>query len=121
MNRLDIYDGPDEQSMKIGEIYGNSKNKLLKSISSSENTLFIDFKKQWDYDMTEFEAFINYKRIIPACQSLLYVDTNILTSPNHPNTTNCTWMITANFGSYIILNFRFIEVYSIATVVPSIC
>ena len=39
-------------------------------------------------------------------------NTNILTPPNHSNTTNCTWLITSNFGSYIILNFKFIEVNS---------
>ena len=102
--------------MKIGEIYGNSNNKLIKSISSSGKTLFIDFKKQYENsienDMTEFEASIKYNKIILACQSWLDVKTNILTSPNHPNTTNCTWLITSNFGSYIILNFKFIEVNS---------
>ena len=101
--------------MKIGEVYGNSNNKLLKSISSSGKILFIDFKKQykfWEHEMTEFEASIMYNKIISACQSWLDVNTNILTSPNHSNTTNCTWLITSNFGSYIILNFKFIEVNS---------
>ena len=108
-----MYDGPDEQSRKIGEVYGNSNNKLLKSISSSGKTLSIDFKKQyklWEYQMTEFEAFIKYNKIKSACQTWLDVKINILTSPNHPNTTNCTWLITSNFGSHIILNFKFIEV-----------
>ena len=116
MNALNIYDGPDEQSMKIGEVYGNSNNKLLKSISSSGKTLFIDFKKQvkhpLGYDTTEFEASIKYNKIMSACQTWLDVNTNILMSPNHPNNTNCSWLITANFGSYIILNFKFIEVNS---------
>ena len=109
MNSLNIYDGPDEQSMKIGEVYGNSHNKLLKSMSSSGKTLFIDFKKQYKYgnEKTEFEASIKYNKILSACLNSLDVETNILTSPNHPN---CTWMITSSFGSYIILNFKFIEV-----------
>ena len=102
--------------MKIGEVYGNSNNKLLKSISSSGKTLFIDFKKQVEHpfgnDMTEFEASIKYNKITSACQTSIRVNTNILTSPNHSNTTNCTWLITSNFGSYIILNFKFIEVNS---------
>ena len=112
MNRLDIYDGPDEQSIKIAEVYGNSNNKLIKSISSSGMSLSIDFKKQdkWENDKTEFEAFIKYNNIMSACQTLLDVNTNILISPNHFNKTNCSWVITANFGSYIILNFKFIEV-----------
>ena len=65
-NALNIYDGPDEKSMKIGEVYGNSNNKLLKSISSSGKTLFIDFKKQYKLgnQMTEFEAIIKHKNII---------------------------------------------------------
>ena len=98
--------------MKIGEVYGNSNNKLLKSISSSGKTLFIDFKKQFDSQKTDFEASIKYNKIISACQNWLEFKQNILTSPNHPNTTNCTWLITSNFGSYIILNFKFIEVNS---------
>ena len=114
MNALNIYDGPDEQSMKIGEVYGNSNNKLLKSISSSGKTLFIDFKKQYKLEnqKTEFEASIKYNKIMSACQNWLDVNTNMLMSPNHPNNTNCSWLITANFGSYIILNFKFIEVNS---------
>ena len=102
--------------MKIGEVYGNSNNTLLKSISSSGKTLFIDFKKQYENpienDMTEFEASIKYNKIMSACQTWLDVKENILASPNYPNTTNCTWLITSNFGSYIILNFKFIEVNS---------
>ena len=115
MNRLNIYDGPNEQSMKIGEVYGNSNNRLLKSISSSGKTLFIVFKKQEQdklNEKTEFEASIKYNKIMSACQNWLDVKTNILTSPNHPNTTSCTWLITSYFGSYIILNFKFIEVNS---------
>ena len=100
--------------MKIGEIYGNSNNKLLKSISSSGKTLFIDFKKQENFgnEKTEFEAFIKYNKVISACQSWLDIKSNILTSPNHSNSSNCTWLITSNFGFYIILNFKFIEVGS---------
>ena len=101
--------------MKIEKVYGNLNNKYLKSISSSRNTLFLTFKKQskhMDYGRTEFEAFIKYKRIMSACQHWLDVNTNILTSPNYPNFTNCSWLITSNFGSYIILNFKFIEVHS---------
>ena len=115
MNALNIFDGPDEQSMKIGEAYGNSNNKLLKSISSSGRTLFVNFKKQhkrFENQKTEFEASIKYNKIMSDCQTWLDVNTNMLMSPNHPNNTNCSWLITANFGSYIILNFKFIEVNS---------
>ena len=104
--------------MKIGEVYGNSKHKLLKSISSSGKTMFIDFKKkqQKDYVLknvnTTFTASIKYKKINFDCQTWLDVNKNILMFPNHPINTNCSWLITFNFGSYIILNFPFIEVNS---------
>ena len=115
MNKLNIYDGPDEQSIRIGEVYGNSNNKLLKSISSSGRSLFIDFKKQHkqlENQRTEFEAYVKYNKVMSACQNWLDVNANILMSPNHFNNTSCSWVITANFGYYIILNFKFIEVNS---------
>ena len=123
MNGLNIYDGANEQSMKIEKVYGNSNNKLLKSISSSRKTLFLNYKKQVkniDSEMIEFEASIKYNRIMSTCQSWLDVNKNILTSPNYPNFTNCIWLITSNFGSYIILNFKYIEVNS-KTRVSNIC
>ena len=98
--------------MKIIELYGNSKNKLIKSISSSGKAFYIDFKKQIEHqnEKAEFEASIEYNKIKSVCQSWLDVDANILKFPNFPNNTNCSWLITANFGYYIILNFQFIEV-----------
>ena len=74
--------------------------------------MFIDFKSQhnwWDENL-KLTALIKYKKINYDCQTWLDVNTNILMSPNHPNNTNCSWLITSNFGSYIILNFKFIEV-----------
>ena len=105
--------------MKIGEVYGNSNNKLLKSISSSGKSMFINFKnnnlkknelcRNRNLNLT---ALIKYKKINHDCQTWLDITTNILMSSNHPNNTNCSWLITANFGFYIILNFKFIEVNS---------
>ena len=112
MNRLDIYDGPNEQHLKIGEVYGNSNNKLLKSISSSGKSIFIDFKKQfelWD-ENAKFTALIKYKKINFDCQTWLDVKENILMSPDHPINSNCSWLITSNFGTFIRLDFKFIEV-----------
>ena len=98
--------------MKIGEVYGNSNNRLLKSISTSGKSIFIDFKKQYDvYDENgQFAVLFKYKKINIDCQTWLDVNTNILMSPNPPSNTNCSWLITSNFGSYIILDFTFIEV-----------
>ena len=110
-----MYDGTPEQHIKINEVYGNSENKLLKSISSSGKTLFIDFKNQdslSNNETTEFEAYINYEKIKSVCQTWLNVKKDILSSPNHSSKTNCSWQITTNFGSYIVLNFTFIEVNS---------
>ena len=105
--------------MKIGEVYGSSNNKLfavLKSISSSGKSMFINFKKQmirnFKTENSSFSALIKYKKINHDCQTWLDINTNILTSSNHSNNTNCSWLITANFGSYIILNFKLIEVNS---------
>ena len=101
--------------MKISETYGNSNNKVLKSISSSGKSIFIDFKKQseWgDDENASFKAKIKYKKLNSDCQAMLDTDKNILTSPNHPNNINCSWLISSNFESYIILNFTFIEVNS---------
>ena len=109
--------------MKIGEVYGSSNNKsiqvVLKSISSSGKSMFINFKnnnlkknelcRNRNLNLT---ALIKYKKINHDCQTWLDITTNILMSSNHPNNTNCSWLITANFGSYIILNFKFIEVNS---------
>ena len=118
LNRLNIYDGPNEQCMKISEVYGYSKNKLLKSISSSGKSMFIDFQKQLDHfsALVEFEALIKYKKINFDCQTWLDNNNTNLMTPNHPNITNCSWLITSNYGSYIILNFTFIEVNSMILV-----
>ena len=103
--------------MKIGEVYGNSNNKLLRSVSSSGKTLFIDFRKQEEFvtGMTLLEASINYRKRMSTCQTWLNVEKNTLISPKHSKNTNCSWVITSNFGSYIILDFKFIEVNSNST------
>ena len=70
--------------------------------------MFIDFKKQFNWEgAVEFVASIKYNKINPDCQS--WLEYNILMSPNHPN-INCSWIITRKFGSYITLDFSFIEV-----------
>ena len=98
--------------MLIGELFGTPYHKILKSISSSGKSIFIDFKKM-DYGYytlpgtIEFVASIKYNKINPDCQS--WLDNNVLMSPNQPN-INCSWIITRKFGSYITLDFSFIEV-----------
>ena len=106
-----VYDGPDDKSMLIGELFGRPNQKLVKSISSSGKSMFIDFKKQYSYTLVagtvEFVASIKYNKINPNCQS--WMDNNVLMYPNHPN-INCSWLITRQFGAYITLDFNFIEV-----------
>ena len=72
--------------------------------------MFVDFKKQHyagTWKMAKFVASIKYNKINPDCQS--WLDNNVLMSPNYPN-INCSWIITRKFGSYITLDFSFIEV-----------
>ena len=98
--------------MKIGEVYGHSGNKLLKSISTSGKSMYIKFRKEFSYGSvkTEFKASIKYKKINFDCQTWLDIDKNILMSPNHPINSNCSWLITSKFGTFIRLDFKFIEV-----------
>ena len=93
--------------MIIGEVFGTANNKVVKSISSTGKFIFIDFKKPDDWETVEFLAFIKYNKINPDCES--WMNNNILISPNNPN-INCSWIITRKFGSYITLDFKFIEV-----------
>ena len=114
LNRLNIYDGADDISMLIGEVHGNSNHKLAKSISSSGKTLFIDFKKQYDYGTVEVFAVIKYKKMNSDCQTWIDLENNVLMTPadlnNYNNSINCNWLITAYFRSYITLKFMFIDV-----------
>ena len=69
--------------------------------------MLIQFKKIYKYGTVEFVATLTYNKINPDCQS--WLDNNILISPYNPN-INCSWIITRKFGSYITLDFKFIEV-----------
>ena len=93
--------------MLIGELFGTPNHRVVKSISSSGKFMLIDFKKQFELGRVEFEAVIKYNKIIPDCQSWLV--NHIIMSPNNPN-INCSWIITKKYGSYITLDFKFIEV-----------
>ena len=107
MDRILVHDGPNDQSMLIGEIFGTQRHKVVKSISSSGESMFIDFQPHSYYSDAEFVAFIKNNKINHDCQS--WLDNNVLMSPNYPN-INCSWTITRIFGSYITLDFIFIEV-----------
>ena len=110
-NRIMLYDGSDDQSILISELFGTPNNKFVKTISSSGKFMFIDFKKPGtgnSYNpIVEFVSSIKYNKINPDCQS--WMDNNILMSPNNLN-INCSWIISRKFGSYITLDFSFIEV-----------
>ena len=111
--------------MKIGEVYGLfdevdgiPNDKLLKSISTTGKSIFIVFNKQYDrwYNgwgpIADFVVLIKYKKINLDCQNWLINNKTILMSPDNHNKTDCSWLITSNFGSYIILSFTFIELES---------
>ena len=101
-------------SMVIGEVHGNSNNKLTKSISSSAKYLFIDFKKQFYWGTVEVLAAIKYKKMNSDCQTWIDHEHNVLMTPadfnTHNNSINCKWLLRVNVGSYISLRFTFIDV-----------
>ena len=108
MDRILIYDGSDEKSMLIGEVFGTSSHKVVKSISSLGKSMLIEFRKRYNLHLQiQFVATIKYNKINSDCQS--WLNNNILMSPNNPK-INCSWVITRKFGSYITLDFKFIEV-----------
>ena len=109
-----VYEGVDEKSMLICEVFGTPSHKVVKSISSLGKSILIVFKKQYILQVVEFEATIQYNKINPDCQSWLY--NNMIISPNNPK-MNCSWIITRKFGYYITLDFSFIEVKLINIIV----
>ena len=86
-------------------MFGSTSHKFVKSISSLGKSMHIEFRKQYSY--LEFVATIKYNKIKSNCQS--WLNQNTLISPNNPN-INCSWIITRKFGTYITLDFKFIEV-----------
>ena len=83
--------------------------------------MFIHLQKEIESTVVEFAASIKYNKINSACQS--WLEGNVLRSQIHPN-HNCSWLITRKFGSYITLDFRFIEVKTMSiakNVLKSIC
>ena len=66
----------------------------------------MDFRKE-NVHHVEFVAIIKYNKINPHCQS--WLESNIIMSPNNPN-INCSWIITRKLGSYITLDFSYLEV-----------
>ena len=102
-----VYDGLNDKSMLIGELFGTPEHTVVKSISSSGNSMFIDFKKiHYDALELEFAASIKYNKINSDCQS--WLESNVLMSPNQ--NINCSWLITRQIGSYITLIFSYMEV-----------
>ena len=102
--------------MLIGELFGTPSHQIVKSISSSKKSIYIDFKIKYTFallgifETVAASANIKYNKINSDCQS--WLNNNMLMSPNNPN-INCSWIITRKFGSYITLDFKFFEVKSI--------
>ena len=100
--------------MKISEVFGQSNMKLLKSISSSGKSIFIDFTKVLGtgIGIVEFSVSIKYNEIKPYCKTWLSHSNNVLMFPHQSNEyVNCSWLITANYGYYIKLDFNYIRVH----------
>ena len=102
-------------------MFGKRHPDLLKSISSTRSSLLIAFNtfKFIFFDLNGvshliIKASIKYNKIDPNCQKWLNYTNKFFLSPNYPNEYNnnikCTWLISAKFGSYLELAFKFIEV-----------
>ena len=118
---LVVFDGPNRNSKEIGKVFGKRHPDLLKSISSTESSLQIAFNTITTLFFLEIgtshliiKASIKYNKIDSNCQKWLNYTSKFLLSPNYPNQYNnnikCTWLISAKFGSYLELTFKFIEV-----------
>ena len=89
---------------------------MIKSISSTGKSMFIDFKKPWVHKIllgiVEFEATIQFNKMDSDCQ--IWLDkNNILRTPINPNLSKditCRWFFTTSFDSYISIDFSYIEV-----------
>ena len=116
-NQLAIFDGPNRAAMKIGEVYGlKDANKKWKSFSSS-GMMFIEFEKKVFRnefnEKTELMALIKYNKYLPKCQTWLDFERNTLMSPEtYEDNVNCSWLLSTDFGSYIILHFDHLHVSS---------
>ena len=112
MNRIQVYDGPNDTSVLIGQLFGTQNHKVVKSISSSRKFLYLKFQSKFNtYETVEFVASIKHNKINSYCKSWLDLTNNILMSPSHAN-INCSWLITRQYGTYITLEFSYIEVKS---------
>ena len=118
---MTIFDGSDQRAMKIGEIYGNSDNREWRSISSTSKMMYIEIKKVYKpmnsadakLPIAKLKALIKYNNFIPYCQNWLNQTNNTLRSPDANATNlNCSWLLSAKFGSYIILHIDHIHVSS---------
>lgn len=110
VNKILVYDGPNDKSMLIGELLGSSFHNVVKSISSSGKSMFLKFKKEVDLGIAEFSASISYNKInANNCPSWTDFTSSGWLSPIHSN-IDCSWLITRQFGSYLTLKFRYIEV-----------
>ena len=118
-----VYDGPSDKSMLIGELSGSSGGyKAVKSISSSGKPIYLYLylpEVETFQVNVNFVASIKYKKIHSDCQSWLDLDHDVLMSPNKPN-INCSWIITRKFGTYISVEFSYIEVKYINLLVINI-
>ena len=116
---MTIFDGSDQRAMKIGEIYGNSDNREWRSISSTSKMMYIEIKKvhkpinsaDEKLPIAKLKALIKYNNFIPYCQN--WLNNNTLRSPDtNAKNFNCSWLLSAKFGSYINLTINHIHVIS---------
>ena len=132
MNQLMVFDGANILATKIAEEYGISdeactysvsggrlincaNNKLVKSISTSGQKMYIEFRKTNIHsdEKAEVVALIKYNKFAPECQTWLDLTNKELKSPDkYGYNFNCNWLISYEIRSYVILCFTHINVSS---------
>ena len=69
---------------------------------------------EFSYLIVEVLVKIKYKKMNSYCQTWFDLENNVLMTPADLNaynkSINCNWLVTANFESYITLQFAFIDV-----------
>ena len=87
--------------------YGDWQKKI---ISSTNKNMLVEFISNGVWEFTGFSVFIHYSPLpSKECEKGLDMITKTIQSPNYPdlynNNLDCKWLISAPYGSHIILEF----------------
>ena len=71
--------------------------------------MMVQFVTDHEFTNYGFSAKIHHTPIHLICKDWFNITTGFLTSPDHP-TMNCSWVITANISSAILIQFQVFQV-----------